>query len=100
MVFVAGRTGASFEEAIAATGYSKFNILLLMAVTLPCFVQMFESMNLSYVVPVAQCDLELRLEDKGILNAVCFIGICIFFSLWLDLIYYNYCLLCMSNTTI
>lgn len=41
---------------------------------LPCFSQTFETGAMSFVVPVAQCDLDLSLEDKGALNAMVFAG--------------------------
>ncbi|KAJ8919146.1 hypothetical protein NQ315_012132 [Exocentrus adspersus] len=65
---------ASFEDAIRATEFGKFNIFLMLVTILPCFSQTFETTGMSYVVPVAQCDLNLTLEDKGALNAMIFAG--------------------------
>ncbi|XP_050513373.1 uncharacterized protein LOC126889290 [Diabrotica virgifera virgifera] len=65
---------ADFEEAVVATGFGKFNIYLLMLLIPSSFAQAFEQMGLSYAVPIAECDLNLTLERKGLLTAVSFGG--------------------------
>lgn len=62
---------ADFETAISATGYGKYNLLLLAAILPSALSQVFEVEGVGYVIPVAQCDLGLTLEMKGILNSVC-----------------------------
>lgn len=65
---------ADFEEAIQATGYGYFNILL-MFIALPCCVaSVFESASTSFIIPSAECDLQLSLVDKGYLNAISYAG--------------------------
>ena len=44
------------------------------------FSQVFESVTMSYVLPVAQCDLKLTLEAKGMLNAITFAGRLIYYD--------------------
>ncbi|CAH1105959.1 unnamed protein product [Psylliodes chrysocephalus] len=73
---------AKFEEAIAATGFGKYNYFLLMAVAVPCINQLLCTVELSYVTPVAQCDLNLTLEDRGALNAITFAGMIASGFLW------------------
>ncbi|XP_058457138.1 synaptic vesicle glycoprotein 2B-like [Malaya genurostris] len=71
-----GETGApaDFETAIGATGYGRFNVLLLL-VAMPCCIgTVFETTTMSYVLPSAECDLNLSLVDKGLMNAVCYAG--------------------------
>nr|XP_023013423.1 synaptic vesicle glycoprotein 2B-like [Leptinotarsa decemlineata] len=65
---------ADFEAAIEATGFGKFNRILLLVTFSSSLSQAFESLTLSYVIPIAQCDLNLTLEDKGMLNAISFAG--------------------------
>lgn len=65
---------ANFEEAILATGFGKFNIVLLFFLIPASFTQAYEFMAMSYVLPVAQCDLNITLEQKGLLSAVTFGG--------------------------
>lgn len=69
---------ANFEDAIKATGFGKFNILLL-CIAVPCsFAQIVEMNGTSFVIPIAQCDLNLSLEDKGLLNSTGYIGKIVF----------------------
>lgn len=43
---------------------------------------MMETCGISYVLPVAECDLNLSASDEGILTAVPFIGIICSSHLW------------------
>lgn len=46
-----------------------------MLVTWPCcMAAIYESASISYIIPTAECDLQLSLMDKGILNAVSYAG--------------------------
>ncbi|XP_029664933.1 synaptic vesicle glycoprotein 2B-like isoform X2 [Formica exsecta] len=65
---------ADFERAIIATGYGKFNYLLLLAVLPASFSSIFSSSVMSYVLPSAECDLQLTMVDKGLLNSMAFAG--------------------------
>ncbi|CAG9838950.1 unnamed protein product [Diabrotica balteata] len=65
---------ATFEEAVVATGFGKFNIYLLILLIPSSFSQAYEQMGLSYALPIAECDLNLTLERKGLLTAVSFGG--------------------------
>ncbi|CAH1161851.1 unnamed protein product [Phyllotreta striolata] len=65
---------ASFEEAISATGFGKYNYYLLFVICFPCLTNVFNNADLSFILSAAQCDLNLTLEDKGILNGVMFAG--------------------------
>ncbi|XP_068081564.1 synaptic vesicle glycoprotein 2A isoform X2 [Anabrus simplex] len=65
---------ADFETAVSHTGYGRFNILLLSAAFLGIIGNLFGSTALSYVLPAAQCDLNLTNFDKGTLNAMIYAG--------------------------
>ncbi|KAJ8977734.1 hypothetical protein NQ317_019409 [Molorchus minor] len=65
---------ATFEKAVVATGFGKFNVLLILLTLPPSFSKLFETASMSYVLPIAQCDLNLSLSDKGMLNAITFAG--------------------------
>ncbi|XP_054009602.1 synaptic vesicle glycoprotein 2B-like isoform X1 [Hylaeus anthracinus] len=65
---------ANFERAIVTAGYGKFNYLLLLAVLPASFSSIFSSSAMSYVLPAAECDLGLRMIDKGLLNSMTFAG--------------------------
>lgn len=66
--------GANFEEAIEAASFGKFNIFLILSVIPAALACIQEVTTMSYVFPAAQCDLELDLEDKGLLNAITYGG--------------------------
>ncbi|XP_055617260.1 synaptic vesicle glycoprotein 2C-like [Toxorhynchites rutilus septentrionalis] len=73
---------ADFETAIAATGYGRFNFLLLLIAMPCCICTVFETTTMSYVLPSAECDLHLTLVDKGTLNAVTYVGMISSAFLW------------------
>lgn len=63
---------------MAATGYGRFNLLLMLIAWPCCMSAVYESACISYIIPIAECDLQLSLLDKGILNAIAYAGSCIF----------------------
>ncbi|XP_043462186.1 synaptic vesicle glycoprotein 2C-like isoform X2 [Leptopilina heterotoma] len=65
---------ANFERAILETGYGKFNFLLLLACLPAAWASVFSSTSISYVLPSAECDLQLTMFDKGLLNSMSFAG--------------------------
>lgn len=73
-ICIADKKPADFETAIAATGFGKFNIILLLIAIPSGWSSIFETTTMSYVFPAAQCDLSLTLENKGFLNAITYIG--------------------------
>ncbi|XP_016989964.2 synaptic vesicle glycoprotein 2B [Drosophila rhopaloa] len=65
---------ATFDKAIEGAGFGLFNLMLLI-VSIPAqSAAIFESSSMSYILPVAECDLRLTLEDKGVLNAMAYAG--------------------------
>ncbi|CAO1425766.1 unnamed protein product [Diamesa serratosioi] len=71
-----------FETAIAATGYGKFNYIMLLIAIPCCFGSVFETTTMSLILPSAECDLNLSLIDKGILNAITYCGMISSAVLW------------------
>ncbi|KAM7361962.1 uncharacterized protein ACRADG_012823 [Cochliomyia hominivorax] len=65
---------SDFETAIAACGFGRFNICLIIVSMAPLISGIFATSSLSFVLPTAECDLQLSLMDKGLLNAICFAG--------------------------
>ncbi|XP_030746653.1 synaptic vesicle glycoprotein 2B-like [Sitophilus oryzae] len=65
---------ATFEEAIAETKFGKFNLLLFVLAIPASLCTVFDTSTMSYTFVAAQCDLELSLDDKGLLNAVTYAG--------------------------
>ncbi|XP_046420393.1 synaptic vesicle glycoprotein 2A-like [Neodiprion fabricii] len=67
-------TPCDFEDAVKATGYGLYNYLLLLAVLPGGWASFFDVTTMSYVLPSAECDLQLTLFHKGVLNAVTYAG--------------------------
>lgn len=65
---------ADFETAISASGYGKFNLILYVISTAAGWSSVFETTTMSYVFPAAECDLQLTLGHKGLLNAITYAG--------------------------
>ncbi|XP_034948242.1 synaptic vesicle glycoprotein 2B-like isoform X2 [Chelonus insularis] len=73
---------ADFEEAIKLTGYGKFNYLLLLAILPAGWASIYGSTSMSYILPSAECDLNLTLFDKGLLNSMPFAGMIVTAFMW------------------
>lgn len=65
---------ADFETAMEVAGFGTFNILLLACVCPAAIATVLETSTMSYILPSAECDLKLTLIDKGLLNAITFVG--------------------------
>ncbi|KAM7346573.1 uncharacterized protein ACRADG_006449 [Cochliomyia hominivorax] len=68
---------ADFEKAITAAGFGRFNIFLLLVACPAAMASVVETAVISYILPSAECDLNLNLLDKGILNAITYSGMII-----------------------
>ncbi|KAH8382694.1 hypothetical protein KR009_004839 [Drosophila setifemur] len=73
---------ADFDRAIEGAGFGLFNLLLLFVLIPAQSAAIFESGSMSFILPVAECDLRLSLEDKGVLNAVAYAGMTISAVAW------------------
>ncbi|XP_034098230.2 probable metabolite transport protein CsbC isoform X2 [Drosophila albomicans] len=68
---------ADFDKAIVASGFGRFNLILLLVTVPATCANVFESTTMSYILPIAECDLHLTLTDKGVLNACAYAGMII-----------------------
>jgi VNT family MFS transporter (synaptic vesicle glycoprotein 2) len=71
-----------FEKAISMTGYGFFNILVLLATGGGLMCVIIETMCMMFIIPAAQCDLDLSLSEKGLLSSVSFIGVVVSSYMW------------------
>lgn len=72
----------SFEDALALTGFGKFNYILIClsgAILGAAFVDIG---GVNLILPVAQCELELTNIHKGILSSIGYLGIILSSHLW------------------
>lgn len=67
---------ADFETAITVAETGKFQYLLILAIIPASWASSIDTANMSMILASAECDLGLSLFDKGILNAVIYVGEC------------------------
>ncbi|XP_063383439.1 synaptic vesicle glycoprotein 2B [Cydia fagiglandana] len=65
---------ADFEKAIELAGYGRFHYLLLAVCGLVSTSEEMDVISMSFILPSAQCDLDLTTQTKGWLNSIIFIG--------------------------
>ncbi|CAH2087497.1 unnamed protein product [Euphydryas editha] len=73
---------ADFERAIELTGYGRFHYLLLAVCGLVSTSEEMDVISMSFILPSAQCDLELSTQSKGWLNSIIFIGMMVGAYAW------------------
>ncbi|KAK9508297.1 hypothetical protein O3M35_007991 [Rhynocoris fuscipes] len=73
---------ADFEEAIELTGYGKFHYFLLFVCGFVSTSEEMDVISMSFILPSAQCDLELSTHAKGWLNSIIFIGMMVGAYIW------------------
>lgn len=77
-----GPTRADFETAIELTGYGKFHYILLGICGLVSTSEEMDVISMSFILPSAQCDLNLNTQTKGWLNCIIFIGMMVGAYAW------------------
>jgi len=73
---------ADFEKAIELTRYGKFHFLLLAVCGFVSTSEEMDVISMSFILPSAQCDLNLNTKTKGWLNSIIFIGMMAGGYLW------------------
>ena len=77
-----GPTRADFETAIELTGYGKFHYILLGICGLVSTSEEMDVISMSFILPSAQCDLNLNTHTKGWLNCIIFVGMMVGAYVW------------------
>ena len=77
-----GPTRADFETAITLTGYGKFHYILLGICGLVSTSEEMDVISMSFILPSAQCDLDLNTHTKGWLNCIIFVGMMVGAYVW------------------
>lgn len=72
----------TLEDALAATGFGKFNYAMIVLTGAVLGSVFLETVSINFILPVAQCDLNLTTEDKGLLSGIGFIGIIVSAHIW------------------
>lgn len=77
-----GPTRADFETAIELAGYGKFHYILLGICGLVSTSEEMDVISMSFILPSAQCDLNLNTQTKGWLNCIIFVGMMVGAYAW------------------
>ncbi|KAL4232718.1 hypothetical protein ACF0H5_007406 [Mactra antiquata] len=72
----------SYEAALKSIGYGKFHVILLLLCGWAVSSDAIEVLSVSFMLPSAECDLHLTSTDKGILNAIIFLGMMVGGYFW------------------
>uniref|UniRef100_A0A182RL79 Major facilitator superfamily (MFS) profile domain-containing protein n=1 Tax=Anopheles funestus TaxID=62324 RepID=A0A182RL79_ANOFN len=70
------------EDAFLMTKFGLYNLCLIAISGIILAAVLLETLGISYVLPVAECDLLLTTREKGILSAISFAGIICSSHLW------------------
>ncbi|KAF2894062.1 hypothetical protein ILUMI_12112 [Ignelater luminosus] len=71
-----------FETALSVVGFGRYNIYLTLVCGICLFAVNTTVYAIGYVLPAAECDLNLNTFDKGLLTAVGFVGIIFSLYIW------------------
>lgn len=72
----------TLESALEKTGFGKFNAILIALSGAALSAVFMETVSINYILPVAQCDLQMTNQNKSLLSAIGFIGIIVSSHLW------------------
>ena len=75
-------TSCDYDTAISRTGYGKFHYLLMLVCGWANASDAVEILCISFLLPSAECDLELTPARKGWLSAILFVGMMIGGYVW------------------
>ncbi|XP_046682496.1 synaptic vesicle glycoprotein 2B-like isoform X2 [Homalodisca vitripennis] len=63
-----------FEDAMEIAGYGKFSMYIIFLSGLTVSTSLMGSVDVSFLLPAAECDLNLTSDDKGLLGSSYYIG--------------------------
>ncbi|XP_047531889.1 organic cation/carnitine transporter 7-like isoform X1 [Vanessa atalanta] len=73
---------ATLDEAMLLTGFGIYNIAHMLLSGLILLGVIMQSLAMSYVMPAAQCDLNLSLQQRGWISAIPFLAIILTSYFW------------------
>uniref|UniRef100_A0A336LS67 CSON002523 protein n=1 Tax=Culicoides sonorensis TaxID=179676 RepID=A0A336LS67_CULSO len=71
-----------FEEALTHIGIGKIHFLIIINSGLLIGASITETMNMTFIMKSAECDLELSSADKGVLSSVAYMGVMLTSVIW------------------
>ncbi|KAJ8960610.1 hypothetical protein NQ318_013902 [Aromia moschata] len=76
------RENVDFEEALEETGFGRYNVILILVCGVLLFAANVENYSVGFVVPAAECGLDLDSFKKGLLTSANFVGLVVSSPLW------------------
>uniref|UniRef100_A0A182W4A7 Major facilitator superfamily (MFS) profile domain-containing protein n=1 Tax=Anopheles minimus TaxID=112268 RepID=A0A182W4A7_9DIPT len=70
------------DDAFSMTKFGVYNLYLIAISGIILAAVLLETLGISYVLPVAECDLLLTTREKGVVSAISFAGIIFSSHLW------------------
>eukprot|EP00057_Strongylocentrotus_purpuratus_P001895 XP_003723431.1 PREDICTED: synaptic vesicle glycoprotein 2C isoform X1 [Strongylocentrotus purpuratus] len=74
--------GASYSEAVEASGFGKFHALLLIVCGWANMSDAVEILSVSFLLPDASVDMNISSVEKGLLTSIIFVGMLVGGYLW------------------
>lgn len=71
-----------FDEALSRLGIGKFNYAFVVLGGIIITVASFETIGMSFVFPIAQCEFDFTTQQKGVLSGISSMGIILGSYLW------------------
>lgn len=71
---VAVSIALSLKPEFVFVGFGKVQVQLTVLICLVLFNVLNETIGISFLIPAAQCDLDLSTRDKGLLSSMVFFG--------------------------
>ncbi|XP_058839965.1 synaptic vesicle glycoprotein 2B-like [Topomyia yanbarensis] len=72
----------TFDDALSLTKFGQLNYVLIIIAGTILTAFLLETLGISYVIAVAECDLQLSTKEKGVLSGIAFVGVIISSHLW------------------
>lgn len=72
----------NFDEAINRCKFGKFNYILIAVAGGVMACSFIELTCVTFILPLAECDLDMSSTDKGILSSVGYLGVILSSHLW------------------
>lgn len=71
-----------FEDALEKCGFGKFNYIMILLCGCLMGCGFLELASVTFILPVAECDLNLTTRDKGVLSAIGYVGVILSSYFW------------------
>jgi MFS transporter, VNT family, synaptic vesicle glycoprotein 2 len=76
------RKSLEFEEALQKCGFGRFNLIFMVVAGSLMGCGFIELTSVNFILPVAECDLNMSTSDKGVLSSIGYIGVILSSFLW------------------